>query len=444
MTSEDQIVEIFAAALEVGEGQRSKFIALQCGGDPSMAAEIEQLLKDHDEAASSGFLSNSAIEIEAAHFADEQIADGRVGQQLGQYEVIERIGMGGMGTIYLAKRFDDFQKQVAVKIIKRGMDTEAILARFRRERQILAHLEHPNIARLIDGGTTPDGLPYFVLEYIDGISITDHCKGLKEKEILTLFRKVCAAVSFAHQNLIVHRDIKPSNILVNSDGEPKLLDFGIAKLLDQTAEDETHTLQRILTPAFASPEHISGDIVTTASDVYSLGKVLSELLCPVTGKALPFRPAKALSPDPKLNPDLQKILSMAVRDDPEHRYRSAEQFSHDIRRYLDGLPVSARNISFSYRSSKFVQRNKAKVTLAFLLLISVIAGLAATIFNANEARRERNLAERRFDNLRKLSDSFVTELHAAIQNLPGSLPARRPPAASCYGTARSACCRIRQ
>jgi serine/threonine protein kinase len=411
MNEGPDIAEIFAGAIDMEPAERARYIDRSCGGIEAAKAEVECLLREYDEAEASDFLSKVALEIEAEHFADEE-ADQRVGQTFGRYKIISKLGTGGMGAIYLAGRTDDFEKQAAVKIIKRGMDTDAILARFRNERQILANLEHPNIARLVDGGTTEDGLPFFVMEYVDGISIRGYCETLNEKQILRLFLKVCSAVSFAHQKLIVHRDLKPSNILVNKEGEPKLLDFGIAKLLDEDNGDLTHTLHRILTPAYASPEQVSGSPVSTASDVYSLGKVLAELLGDDRTRQ-------------RIDPDLQKVLSMAMREDVKLRYGSVERFSDDIRRYLDNLPVSARNLSLSYRSRKFFQRNRAKVIFAGLFLVSVTAGLATTIWKANEARRERILAERRFDNLRKLSDSFVTELHAAIQNLPGSLPARQ-------------------
>lgn len=430
MPPRPEIADIFASALELETGGRHRFVKAECNGDNVLFREVEQLLAEHDEAEAENFLSNSAVEIEAEHLADDEYDDRRIGQRFGHYQILKRLGAGGMGAIYLASRTDDFDKLAAVKIIKRGMDTDAILTRFRNERQILANLEHPNIARLLDGGTTSDGLPFFAMEYVEGVSISEFCRDLGEREILVLFRKVCSAVSFAHQKLIVHRDLKPSNILVNADGEPKLLDFGIAKLLDQTDNSETHALQRILTPAYASPEHISGAIVGTSSDVFSLGRILTELLMGAdndfgsqnsgsNGSGIRFPAAS------KLDVDLQNILSMATRTEPRLRYSSVERFSDDIRRYLENLPVSARKISYSYRGQKFIQRNKAKTVLAALLVLSFAGGLAATLLKANEARRERMLAEKRFDNLRKLSDSFVTEIHAAIRNLPGSLPARQ-------------------
>ena len=405
---------IFADALDMAPDERSGFIGARCAGNSEAQCEIEQLLREHDRAASEDFLSKGALEIEAEHIFNSD-ADQRVGQTFGRYQAVRRIGAGGMGTIYVAVRRDDFEKQAAVKIINRGMDTDAILRRFRNERQILATLEHPNIAHLIDGGTTGDGLPFFVMEYVDGTTIRDFCGELGQKEVLRLFLRVCSAVSFAHQKLVVHRDLKPSNILVDKHGEPKLLDFGIAKLLNQTGQEETHTVHRMMTPAYASPEQLAGAAVSTSMDVYSLGTILAELLVPDNTNGHRRR----------LDTDLQKVLDTAQHEDVELRYASVERFADDIRRFLDDLPVSARKVSLTYRARKFARRNRAKVAFAALFLLTLIGGLAATTWKTIEARHERALAERRFENLRRLSDSFVTELHSAIQNLPGSLPARQ-------------------
>lgn len=421
-----KVKEVFSAALELEPRRRKAFLDRNCG-DRATRLEVDSLLQAQKEAGS--FLEDlSAIGVVQNSYQNTS-SDNFIGKLIDKYRIVKEIGRGGMGIVFLATR-ETFHQQVALKIIKRGMDSDAILARFFREREILAGLNHPFIAKLLDGGTTDDGLPFFVLEYVDGVPVDEFCKDLKEREILELFRKICSAIAFAHQKLIVHRDLKPSNILINKDGEPKLLDFGIAKLLDQTDTDATQPHQRVLTPRYASPEQITGAIVGTASDVYSLGKNLAELLGQSSEKAgakvsNTNRAAKPAPPERKLSTDLQNILAMAVRDDVELRYGSVERFSDDIRRYLEDLPVSARRVSFSYRTQKFVQRNRAMVALAALLVLSLVGGLTATILNANEARYERALAERRFENLRKLSDSFVTEIHGAIQNLPGSLPARQ-------------------
>ena len=249
--------------------------------------EVESLLESDSQ--TDGFIEQPVLEIPRDLFP-EAPEESLVGRQFGAYQIIREIGRGGLGAVYLAARADDeYRKEVAIKLVRRGLDTEDILRRFRNERQILAQLDHPNIARLIDGGTTDEGLPYFVMEYVNGEPIGAYCDAhsLSTTERLNLFRKVCAAVTYAHQNLVIHRDLKPSNILVASDGEPKLLDFGIAKLLGQDEEALAQTMagQRVMTPEYASPEQVKGEKITTASDVYSLGVLLYELL---TGRR-PYR-----------------------------------------------------------------------------------------------------------------------------------------------------------
>ncbi len=273
-----EIKEIFNAACDLPRADRASFLAEY---DVSLRLEVEKLLNANDEAID--FIDEPAM-VEVG-LAGDDMADTFVGKRIDSYEILSEIGHGGMGIVYLADHADEsFHKRVAVKLIKRGMDTSAVLKRFVMERQILANLEHPNIASLLDGGTTHDGLPYFVMEYVAGEPITKFCDshGLDTDSRLGLFQKVCAAISYAHQNLIVHRDIKPSNILVTEDGTPKLLDFGIAKLLHPDWSLDTHeataTMFRVMTPEYASPEQLRGMPVTTASDVYSLGVVLYELL----------------------------------------------------------------------------------------------------------------------------------------------------------------------
>ena len=248
-------------------------------GMTNCARDVEKLLAAHDE---SGAFLVSPAQLVAAEM---EFVEERVGQRIGPYEIVREIGHGGMGSVYLAVRADDqYRKQVAIKVVKRGMDTDAILRRFMMERQILANLEHPNIARLLEGGSTEDGLPYFVMEYVEGQAITDYCDNQRSSitQRLELFRTVCSALHYAHQNLVVHRDIKPSNILVTQDGIPKLLDFGIAKLLDPNWDGETGeataSMVRLMTPEYASPEQFRGASITTATDVYSLGLVLYQLL----------------------------------------------------------------------------------------------------------------------------------------------------------------------
>jgi non-specific serine/threonine protein kinase/serine/threonine-protein kinase len=343
-----------------------------------------------------------------------------------------------MGTVYRAVRSSDFEKQVAIKLVKRGMDTDFILRRFRHERQILAGLDHPNIARLLDGGATEDGRPYLVMEYIEGTPITDYAEqhGLNARERLELFRRVCSAVQYAHQNLVVHRDLKPSNILVTAGGTPKLLDFGIAKLLEPDA-DRTITSVRLMTPECASPEQVRGWPATTASDVYALGVLLYHLLTGETPYRFTNRTPEEIAQvvcetEPKrpsavkpLSQDLDNIILKAMHKEPARRYISAEQLAEDVRRYLEGLPIIARKDTFRYRAGKFVGRHKAASAAAALVAISLTGGMAATLWEAHVAQMERARAERRFNDVRDLANSLMFEVHDAIQTLPGSTAARR-------------------
>ncbi|HEU0208174.1 MAG TPA: protein kinase [Candidatus Udaeobacter sp.] len=365
---------------------------------------------------------------------------------IGNYRVMKEIGRGGMGAVYLAARADQqYEKYVAIKLLKRGMDTDSVLDHFRNERQILASFDHPNIARLFDGGTTEDGLPYFVMEYVQGFPINDYCERLSVNERLTLFREVCAAVSHAHRHLVIHRDLKRSNILVTAEGVPKLLDFGIAKILqvgDVPHSLVTRTGARLMTPEYASPEQVRGEPVTTASDVYALGVILYELL---TGKSPyhvttkspseiehavttiePHKPsivAKGLK-SRSLRGDLDNIVLMALRKEPERRYRSVEQFSEDIRRHLQSLPIVARKDTIGYRTTKFVRRNKITVGAAALLFVTLLAGVVTTVWQMRRAMREGAQAERRFKDVRQLAHSVLFDYHDAIKELPGALRVR--------------------
>jgi tetratricopeptide (TPR) repeat protein len=325
-----------------------------------------------------------------------------------------------MGTVFLAVREDaDFSQRVAIKLVRGG---EALVQRFRQERQILAALDHPNIARLLDGGTTNDGLPYLVMEYVDGTPIDDFAKSLSIAEKLRLFLQLCDAVQYAHRNLVIHRDIKPANVLVTHDGVPKLLDFGIAKLASPETTRSDATATRLMTPAYASPEQLLGRQVTTASDVYSLGLLLFQLL---TG-APPFdsstRVAETEAPRAStharaLRGDLDTIIGCTLEVDPARRYGSVERLADDVRRHVSGHTVHARRPTFAYRTSKFLRRNK----------LMVAAGIAIACVTANALittlHQKRN-AERRFDEVRSLARSVVFEIHDAIAPLPGSTPAR--------------------
>ena len=364
-------------------------------------------------------------------------------RRIGAYRLLRKLGHGGMGTVYLAARADDqYQKRVAIKVI-RGLDSAEIVRHFRRERQILAGLEHPHIARLLDGGTTDDGLPYFAMEHIDGQPIDRFCdeRKLSVRERLVLFQGVCGAVQHAHRNLVVHRDIKPGNILVTAEGVPKLMDFGIAKLLNPEVAGESRTATGLaMTPEYASPEQARGGAVTTATDVYSLGVVLYELLTGrrpyrlksretlVVLKAIcedePERPSTAVGrteertlPDGttetttadsvsrtregtperlkrRLRGDLDNIVLMALRKEPQRRYGSVEALSEDVRRYLEGRPVTARKATTWYRASKFVRRNAVGVAAAALLFALAVSFAVAMAVQSRRIARERDKAER--------------------------------------------------
>jgi eukaryotic-like serine/threonine-protein kinase len=477
MKSEDwqRLKETFNAIIELPEPERAAALE-KC--DAGVRREVEKLIAAASEAAD--FIAEPAF-IEVG-FSEENQTDFYTGRQIDSYQLLKAIGHGGMGTVYLAARRDDFEKRVALKLIKRGMDTNSVLKRFVMERQILAQLEHPLIANLLDGGSTADGLPYLVMEYVEGQPVTKFCaaRDLSIEDRLRLFQKICAAVSFAHQNLVVHRDLKPSNILVTKDGTPKLLDFGIAKLLHPDwsldTNEATATMFRVMTPEYASPEQIRGLPIKTTSDVYSLGVVLYELL---TGERPykidsrlpdevarivlteePIRPSaisnfkfqisnskptnetdpnsnqritkndSAANPKSKIqNPkslrgDLDNIILKALRKEPERRYQSVQEFSEDIRRHLEGLPVTAMADTRIYRIGKFVKRHKVGVLAGLFMFLSLVAGISVASWQAIEARRERAKAEQRFNDVRKLTNSFLFEFEESIKDLPGATPAR--------------------
>lgn len=438
-----KIRELLEQAVDMSPPEREKLLSQSCGDDAAMRAEVQSLLIGCDDAPS--FLDASVVDV-FSEIIGSQEAPSLVGQHVGPYRLVRYIASGGMGAVYLATSPDSLhKKEVAVKLIRRRTITPDTLRRFRIERQALAALHHPHIAALLDGGLTDAGLPYLVMEYIDGPPLDKYCdeKLLSTNERLELFRGVCAGVAYAHRNLIVHRDLKPNNILVTSQGVPKLLDFGIAKVLDPRAADqpaETTTRNRILTPEYASPEHIRGDAITTASDVYSLGVILFGLLtghCPYRFKSRipheierticeqdPEKPStailrrlEALSPDEgprststpeslsklravtpaglrrQLSGDLDAIILMSLRKEPHRRYSSVEQFSDDIQCHLQGLPVTARIDSTGYRLSKFVRRNRIMVTAAIVTALSLIAGLTMTIRQSRVAIRAQLVAE---------------------------------------------------
>ena len=433
----DRVQEIFLAAADLPAAEQSGFLDTACLGDAGLREEVESLLRA-DSAGEAPLVA--AIEAEAGSLLDEEPI---VGLRLGAYRVIRQIGRGGMGAVYLAERDDDqYRKQVAIKVVKRGMDTAELLGRFRHERQILASLEHPYIARLLDGGATPDGRPFFVMEYVEGQPIDAYCRDrhLDVEARLRLFLRVCEAVSFAHHNLVVHRDLKPGNILVTAEGAPKLLDFGVAKLLTPGLDSRltaTGLPMGPLTPDYASPEQVRGDPITVAADIYALGTVLYELLTgnlaqkittrtpvaieKVVCETQVLRPS-AVAGTPvlrrRLAGDLDNILQHALEKAPERRYASVEQFSDDLLRHLSHQPIKARPDTSFYRLAKFVRRRRGAVAAGAAVVASLLMGLIVS-------RREAHIANENLAQVRRLANVFVFEVHDAVRELPGSTRARQ-------------------
>lgn len=405
----ERIKEIFATVIEEPQELRRARAAELCAGDERLRSEIESWLDSYEEADE--FLESPVTR-------QPEISRLRVeGRTFGHYTIEHEIGRGGMGAVYLANRSDgEFEQKVALKIVRQSIAESHVIERFRRERQILASLNHPNIAKLLDGGVSEKGEPYLVMEFVEGKPISEYVVSadLPIDDRLRLFLKVCAGLSYAHHNLVVHRDIKPDNILVTADGEPKLLDFGLAKLVDESLGidlNQTQTAFRALTPAYASPEQMRGEQITTASDVYSLGVVFYELLTGARplefqGKVLDeiVRVIETVNPPPpsdkcgsaraaELRGDLDNIALMAIRREPERRYRTIEAFASDIDRHLNDLPISARPATFRYAAGKFVSRHRIGAVIASLFLLLTVVGLIATISQAERARREKERAE---------------------------------------------------
>ncbi|MGA7078855.1 MAG: protein kinase, partial [Terriglobales bacterium] len=431
----DQVKELFALALERDPGERSSFLRQACAGDDSLRTEIESLLSSFDSAPA--FLEDCP----AADLLSAQ-SRGMTGRKIGAYRVVREIGQGGMAVVYLGERDDqNYRKQVAIKMVKPGIDTEQVLHRFRNERQTLAALDHSNIVKLLDGGSSEDGSPFLVMEYVEGLPIDQYCDlyKLTVDDRLRLFCEVCSAVQYAHEKLVIHRDLKPANILIAKEGVPRLLDFGIAKLLNPESYQTalvTGTDWRPMTPEYASPEQIRGHAVTTATDVYSLGILLFELLSGhrpyrSAGQSLlemerlvcetdPEKPSvvihrteesvsrngearAAITPESvsserglqpaelrrKLRGDLDTIVMKALRKEPERRYGSVAEFSQDIERYLAGVPVRARKATIAYRSGKFLHRHREALAAA-LTVLAIVAGMA--IWQMHRFSRQRATA----------------------------------------------------
>jgi serine/threonine-protein kinase len=465
-----EIESIFDEAIELSPAERGPWLDARCSTDHRLRAEVDALIIAHERA-------EGLLERNIARAAERAVPDATRGRRIGAYRVIREIGRGGMGVVYLAERSDgQYQQRVAVKLLRASPDAEELRRRFVAERQILASLRHRAIAQLLDGGVTDGQLPFLVMEYVDGVPLTTYCdrQRLGIDARLRLFREVCSAVHYAHQNLIIHRDIKPGNILVSPDGSVKLLDFGIAKLLNPSLgsidQPLTRTELRAMTPEYASPEQVRGEGLTTTSDVYALGVVLYELLCGrrpytlVTGslKELidvvctrqPERPsaavsratstemsnapnavttdsvARARSVSPErlrsvLSGDLDAIVMMALRKEATDRYGSADLLWEDLQRYLDGLPVHAQRGSRAYRARKFLRRHRVESAAAALVAISLTVGAGVAVRQSAVAARERDRAERaRADAEQNLRQSesvtgFLVDLFDVTTPVPG-------------------------
>lgn len=397
-----RVQEIFLEAETMDAAARALYISKACEGDTGLQGEVESLLKSSE---SSGTVLEVAMKKAvglAAASQDPFLREGRVGA----YKLERLIGSGGMGSVYLASRADSqFEKQVAIKLVRSGLDSPEIMQRFLSERQILAKLDHPNIARMLDGGTLSSGQPYVVMEYVDGLPIDAYCAqhNLSREKRLRLFLQICDAIQYAHRNLIIHRDLKPGNILVTEDEIPKLLDFGIAKLLQQDGEIlVTRPADRMMTPEYASPEQVAGDPVTTASDVYSLGVLLYVLLAGQLPYRLKTRTGGELEravledearPHANLDGDLLQIIRLAMRKEPHLRYASASHFANDIAAYLSGFPVAANKGAWTYRTGKFLRRHMVASVAAALALIALIAFGTVMAVLAKRLAEERDTAQ---------------------------------------------------
>ncbi len=441
MPTEDEIRwarvnKLFSATLALPKEGRIAFLKRECGSDIELLTKLRSLLAADDDGSVDLDQIVGGIATEIRTSADPTLLE----QRIGNYQLVELLGTGGMGNVYLGRRIDEqFEHEVAIKVLLTGKSNSLFVERFRAERQVLANLDHPNIAKLLDGGETVDGLQFLVMEYVHGEPIDSYCdkQRLNVQQRLRLFQKICLAVDYAHRNLVVHRDVKPANILVTDEGTPKLLDFGIAKVIDASGLHQSLTLesQRMMTPDYASPEQVRGEVVTTATDVYSLGVLLYRLLCgrgPYRVRSdlpsgitrailedLPGKPSTMLTlPDGgdnkqitgdeiskkrrssvarlerRLRGDLDNIALTALRKEPERRYPSARALQLDIENYLSDKPISARSDSVGYRASKFIQRHRVGVAVTIASGLGLIASAVQIVEQRDRAETEAATAER--------------------------------------------------
>jgi tetratricopeptide (TPR) repeat protein/tRNA A-37 threonylcarbamoyl transferase component Bud32 len=440
----NEVKRLFAAVLDTPAEKRAAMLEALRATDPAVAAEVASLVAWHESAPN--FLgAGTARERLLALGGDELL-----GRRVDVYRIVELIGSGGMGDVYKAVRDDDqYRVEVAIKIMRADLQLPFGERRFRTERQILAQLDHRNIARIIDGGTLEQGLPYVVMELVSGVPIDRYCdeRGLDVRERIRLFLQVCDAVSFAHRHLVVHRDLKPSNILVTPDGGVKLLDFGIAKLLQPddapATQEETRTQMRAMTLEYASPEQVSGANVTTVSDVYSLGVVLYRLLtgaspyraftndaqrvAEIISESIPEVPSAAARKIGalRLDADIDAVLLTALRKEPERRYGSVVQFADDLRAICAGLPVAARGPALRYRLGKFARRHRMELAAGAVVLLALVTGLAVSVHSTRVAERERAIAQRNFEHVRGLANAVMFELDNSLRGVAGATPARK-------------------
>ena len=412
----ERVKEAFLEALALKPEERERY--LQEIDDEALRTEVQGLLASHTE--KSHFLDRPA----AAHLFPGSDDDGAswIGRRVGAYRITEEIGRGGMSRVYRASRADgQFEQEVAVKILHPALETHDFIERFRSERQVLAGFNHPNIARLFDGGRTAEGILYLVMECIPGCDLFEYCesRSLAVRERLELFRTLCAAVQYVHQRLTIHGDLKCRNVLVTADGGVKLLDFGLARLLGNVPAEQGTDFHG-MTPNYASPEQLRGEALTTATDIYSLGVVLHRLLT----THLPARAGDGSAVGAEVQGDLQKILEKALQKEPANRYASVEQFSDDVRRYLLRRPITARENTLGYVVGRFIQRHTIAVVASGLFVLILIGTTIAMTWQAHIIGIERARAENRFNDVRKLADSLIFDIHDSIRDLPGAQKSR--------------------